>query len=144
MATRKDWELVKIGGKEYSFEMIPPETSIKLSLRVVEAFGGVIASMIPILGVDSEEFDVFNINWDSINIAEVQGSLMTAVAHVDPAKIFPIFEATLPFCFEIDSNGKGQRCNYDMFNGRIKTLYTVLFYALRYNYADFFGVSAED
>ena len=143
MATRKDWEIVKIGDKEYSFVMIPPEDSIKLSLSVVEAFGGIVASLIPVLGVDSEEFDVFDIDWSSINVAEVQSSLMTAVAHVEPAKIFSIFEATLGFCFEIDANGKGQRCKYDMFNGRIKTMYLVLFYALRYNYADFFGVSVE-
>lgn len=141
MDKRKGWEIVKVGDGEYAFEMLKPEDAVVLSMRVVEAFGGVIASMIPLLGVDSEELDIFNIDWSALNLAQAQTSLMTMAAQVDAAKIKPIFDCMMTCIFDTKA---GRRCTYDDFNGKILTLYKVMFFALRYNFADFFGGNVED
>jgi hypothetical protein len=138
---KSEWEKVEIGNKLYTFEMLQPELAIKLSLRFAEAFGGIIASFIPVLGADSEELDIFNIDWSALNLAEVQGAMMSACAQMDAKKIYRIFDAIMPTCFVVDKSNredKGHRCTYDDFNGQIKTLYKVLFFALRYNFSDFF------
>jgi hypothetical protein len=141
---KPEWETVEFDGKLYAFDMLPPELAIQLSLRVVEAFGGIIASFVPVLGIDSKDFDIFNIDTSALNLTSIQASMMSATSQLDPPKIKAIMDAVLPMCMvtsTADAEDKGHRCTYDDFNGNISTLYKVMFYALRYNFADFFGES---
>ena len=140
MAKREEWEIVKIGADEYSFEMLPPEYAFTLSIKVVEALGGIMASIIPMLGVDSEKLDIFNIDWSSLNIAEVQASMLSAVKHVDHTKLAPLVQALVPMTFIVKEN---RRATWDDFNGKMMTLYKVMYFNLRYQFADFFEGKVE-
>ncbi len=133
---KKEWEKVSIGDRQYSFEMIPAEGAVKLNLKIVEAFGGILSSLAPMFGDLGKEVD----DIDGDKLGDV---LMNAAGQVDAAKIMPVLEALVLCCFVITpENPKGYKCTMNDFNGRILELYKVCFYAARYNFADFFGASS--
>ncbi len=133
------FDRVEIGDKLYVFEMLPAETASTLMMSFINAFGGVIASLVPMLGCDSDDFDIFSLDVSAIKWPMVQAGIMGASANTDPAKMKPVVDVMIGSIFVNDiSGGQGRRCTYDDFNGKIMTLYRVVFHALRYNYADFF------
>lgn len=143
---KKDWETLEIGTTLYTFEMLQPEIAFAVSLRFLEAVGPVIASCVPVLNMDTDEFDMFNISLSDLNLDQIQSAMMSATTQINPAKIKPIFDEIIGSVFvvnKLDQSDKGHRATYNDFNGKIKTLYKVCLHALRFNFADFFADSAQ-
>ncbi len=129
---KKEWQKVSIGDREYSFDMLPADKAVVLNLQVVEAFGGLVISFLTLAEKGT----------DSGGLSEMKPELLTALSTIKQEKSKAIFDAMLPMCFVRNvTDSQGHRCSYNDFNGRIMELYKVMFYALRYNFADFFGES---
>jgi hypothetical protein len=117
---KKKWEKVRIGTAEYCFDDIPAETATFLWLEVVSTFGGSIGSLLK-----SKE-------------SAVDDVLKDIVSSVKPKDTMDIIRQVLPFVFVNESGKPGERATFDHFQGQTFLLFKIMFFALRYNYADFF------
>lgn len=130
---KKEWQKARLEDREFSFEMLPADKAVVLSMQVVDAFGGLVVSFLTMTEKDQAS-----------GLSGMQSELLSALSSVKPEKSKAIFDAMLPCCFvrnTTDPRDAGHRCSYNDFNGRIMELYKVMFYGIRYNFSDFFGGS---
>jgi hypothetical protein len=120
------WEKAVIGTTEYCFEDIPPETAVFLWLEIMETFGDAIGGFLKLSGKDAEDDD-------SINQA-----IRALTSSIKPKEIMAIIRQVLPSIFVNEKGQAGKRATFDDFQSKTLELYKVVFFAIRYNYADFF------
>ena len=136
---KKEWQKVTLGEREFTFDMLPADRAVMLNMQVVDAFGGLVVTYFSAAERVTADGDPKNISFGTF-----APDLLAAMPSVKPEKSKAIFDVMLPTCFVRDTTNpqdNGHRCSYNDFNGRVKELYKVMFYTIRYNFADFFGAS---
>jgi len=139
---KNEWKKLKIGDNTYAFEEMSAEAATFGFLKVSEAFGGIIASALPMLGMetgqDAGKLDIKQLA-SVLDVDSLQKALVGAASSINPAKIKAVIDEVLPTIFVTkDSEQNGHRCGYDDFRGKIGILYKVVACALRFHYSDFF------
>jgi hypothetical protein len=134
---KEEWEKVTIGDREYSFEALPAEDAFMVSLQLPEVFGDMISAAMPLLG-ESDSGKSKTIA-EMLSGSDVTGVMANIFRGVKPDLLKRLSDKMIGTCFVTDKgHSKGVRCTYNHFNGKTLELYKVLFYSLRYNFADFF------
>ena len=139
---KNEWKKLRVGDSVYAFEEMSAEDATFGFLKISEAFGGIIASALPMLGMetgqDAGKLDIKELS-KILDVDSLQKALSGAAATINPEKIKSVIDDALPTVFVTkDTEKDGHRCSYDDFRGKIGTLYKVVACALRFHYADFF------
>lgn len=139
---KNEWKKLKIGDSTYAFDDMSAESALLGFLKVSEAFGGIFASAMPMLGMDTgEEAGKMNVKnlLEVLDVDSIQKALTSASSSINPEKIKAVIDETLPTVFITkDTEKDGHRCTYDDFRGKLGSMFKVVAFALRFHYADFF------
>jgi hypothetical protein len=127
---KKKWNSTKIGTTEYCFDDIPAEPATYLWLEIMETFGEAIGGILKTSGKNS---------LDQENDSAINEAISELTKAIKPKQLMGIIRQVLPYVFVNEAACKdGHRAEFDDFQGKTLELYKVVFFAIRYNYADFF------
>jgi len=135
MIDKKEWQDVTIDGTQYHFDTLNPIKAFPVSVKLGKLLAGALKESGKELTSLFKESKKDNVGIDSI--LSIIGRLAESVK-VDE---FNELAQTMISCVKIKGeNDTGFRAvNYQQdFNGKIMELYKVLFFAIRFNFADFF------
>lgn len=122
-AKENGWDKVQIGSREYCFEDVPGEEGAFLSMKIMASLGPAFCGL---LGESTGD--------------PIAAAIAALAGNIDPKANMEIFRALIPRVF-INECGSGKRATFDDFQGRTMELFKVMFFCMRYNFADFFDAA---
>jgi hypothetical protein len=129
---KKKWERTTIGTTEYCFEDIPAEPAAELWLELMSVFGEGVGALLATSEKDGIRDDM-----------AIDKAIMSLARSVKPKEIMAIVRHVIKYVF-INERGKdGRRADFGDFQGKTIDLYKIIFFAIRYNYADVFTVALQ-